>query len=152
MLGTMSACCVQWPAQKRIQPGRRVQSMGACPGVRMQLIWDRLGYLGSCLRPDAIIAAIARKAHQELLTEEIFRKLVKSGSFVDVKTSFDRHALPEGESGVWVWRLLGATHIPRTMAVLDSRPRSRREHGFRETGPCHSITRLPTQTPRSWKC
>ena len=59
--------------------------------------WDALP------RADAIVAAVAHKSYQELSVEEISRKLIKGGCFVDVKAGFDEAAL--AKAGVRVWRL-----------------------------------------------
>ena len=54
-------------------------------------------------RGDAIVAAVAHKQYRALGLEEIGRKIVKNGCFVDVKAGFDATAL-EG-AGLAVWRL-----------------------------------------------
>ena len=54
-------------------------------------------------RADAIVAAVAHKQYQALGLEEIARKIVKNGCFVDVKASFDAATL--GAAGLAVWRL-----------------------------------------------
>jgi UDP-N-acetyl-D-galactosamine dehydrogenase len=59
--------------------------------------WDKLP------RADAIVAAVAHKQYRQLSLEEISRKIVRNGCFVDVKSSFDAKAL--GEAGLRVWRL-----------------------------------------------
>ena len=45
--------------------------------------WDALP------RADAIVAAVAHREYQELTTEDICRKLVRGGCFVDVKSAYD---------------------------------------------------------------
>ncbi len=65
-------------------------------GVRL-LPWDALP------RADAIVAAVAHKGLLELGPEDLARKLVKGGSFVDVKAAFGEAAL--AAAGVRVWRL-----------------------------------------------
>jgi UDP-N-acetyl-D-glucosamine/UDP-N-acetyl-D-galactosamine dehydrogenase len=65
-------------------------------GVRL-LGWDDLP------RADAIVAAVAHKQFHQLGVEELTRKLIKGGCFVDVKSSFDAKAL--GGAGYRVWRL-----------------------------------------------
>jgi UDP-N-acetyl-D-galactosamine dehydrogenase len=65
-------------------------------GVRL-LAWDDLP------RADAIVAAVS---HHELVartTEDFQMKLIKGGTFVDVKASFDPQPLTE--AGLRVWRL-----------------------------------------------
>ena len=61
------------------------------------LNWDDLP------RADAIVAAVAHQSLQQLSVEEIGRKLVRGGSFVDVKSGFDASALTA--AGMRVWRL-----------------------------------------------
>ena len=65
-------------------------------GVHL-LGWDELP------RADAIVAAVAHQSLQQLSVEEIGRKLVRGGSFVDVKSGFDANALTA--AGMRVWRL-----------------------------------------------
>ncbi len=65
-------------------------------GVRL-LTWNSLP------RADAIVAAVAHKSYRQLGAEDISRKLVKGGCFVDVKAAFDEAAL--GGAGLSVWRL-----------------------------------------------
>ncbi len=65
-------------------------------GVRL-LAWDALP------RADAIVAAVAHKGYRGLGVEDLSRKLVKGGSFIDVKAGFDQAAL--AASGIRVWRL-----------------------------------------------
>ena len=59
--------------------------------------WDELP------RADAMVAAVAHTELVSLPTEDIARKLVRHGCFIDVKGSFDAPAL-EG-AGLHVWRL-----------------------------------------------
>jgi UDP-N-acetyl-D-glucosamine/UDP-N-acetyl-D-galactosamine dehydrogenase len=54
-------------------------------------------------RADAIVAAVAHSEYRELAAEDVARKLIKNGSFIDVKSSFDESAL-QG-CGLRVWRL-----------------------------------------------
>jgi len=54
-------------------------------------------------RADAIVAAVAHHEFAVLTAEEMARKLVKGGSFVDVKAAFDAGALRA--AGLRVWRL-----------------------------------------------
>jgi UDP-N-acetyl-D-glucosamine/UDP-N-acetyl-D-galactosamine dehydrogenase len=65
-------------------------------GVHL-LGWDELP------RAEAIVAAVAHQSLQQLSVEEIGRKLVRGGSFVDVKSGFDANALTA--AGMRVWRL-----------------------------------------------
>ena len=65
-------------------------------GVRL-VSWSELP------RADAIVAAVAHREFAELSVEELGRKLVKGGAFIDVKTSFDAAALRA--AGLRVWRL-----------------------------------------------
>ena len=54
-------------------------------------------------RADAIVAAVAHKHYQALSVDEISRKVVKNGCFVDVKAGFDATAFKA--AGIAVWRL-----------------------------------------------
>jgi UDP-N-acetyl-D-galactosamine dehydrogenase len=65
-------------------------------GVEL-MTWDDLP------RADAIVAAVAHREYRELAAEDIARKLVKGGAFIDVKAAFDPHAL--GAAGLRLWRL-----------------------------------------------
>jgi UDP-N-acetyl-D-glucosamine/UDP-N-acetyl-D-galactosamine dehydrogenase len=65
-------------------------------GVRL-VSWDDLP------RADAIIAAVAHREFCALGIEDLARKLVKGGAFIDVKTAFDAVSLRE--AGFRVWRL-----------------------------------------------
>ncbi|MBL0150821.1 MAG: nucleotide sugar dehydrogenase [Ideonella sp.] len=65
-------------------------------GVRL-LSWDEMP------RADAIVAAVAHKEYAGLSVEELGRKLVKGGAFIDVKAAFDPEALKI--AGYRVWRL-----------------------------------------------
>ena len=65
-------------------------------GVRL-LPWNDLP------RADAVVAAVAHKQFHDLGVEEICRKVVKGGCFVDVKSSFDPDGL--AAAGLRVWRL-----------------------------------------------
>ena len=65
-------------------------------GVRL-LPWDELP------RADAIVAAVAHKSYQRLDSEDLLRKVVKGGCFIDVKAAFDTAALTQ--TGLHVWRL-----------------------------------------------
>lgn len=65
-------------------------------GVRLDA-WDDLP------RADAIVAAVSHHQLIELPVEDIQKKLVKSGCFMDVKACFDHAALQA--AGFSVWRL-----------------------------------------------
>ena len=63
-------------------------------GVKL-MSWDDLP------RADAIVAAVAHKSYQRLGSEDLCRKVVKGGCFIDVKAAFDTAALAQGELRVW---------------------------------------------------
>ncbi|MBA4175606.1 MAG: nucleotide sugar dehydrogenase [Leptothrix sp. (in: Bacteria)] len=65
-------------------------------GVRL-LPWDELP------RADALVAAVSHREFGELGNEDLCRKLVKGGAFIDVKAAFDERAL--SVAGYRVWRL-----------------------------------------------
>ena len=65
-------------------------------GVKL-VPWDQLP------RADAIVAAVAHHQYLHLSTEDISRKLVKDGAFIDVKALFDPKMLEA--AGYRVWRL-----------------------------------------------
>ncbi len=54
-------------------------------------------------RADALVAAVAHQEYASLSVEELGRKLVKGGAFIDVKAAFDPEALRI--AGYRVWRL-----------------------------------------------
>ena len=54
-------------------------------------------------RADAIVAAVAHDGYRALGLEEISRKVVKNGCFIDVKSRFDAAAFEQ--AGIAVWRL-----------------------------------------------
>jgi len=54
-------------------------------------------------RADAVVAAVAHREFAELSMDEIGRKLVKGGAFIDVKAAFDEPALRA--AGYTIWRL-----------------------------------------------
>ncbi|MCD0420829.1 nucleotide sugar dehydrogenase, partial [Rubrivivax sp. JA1024] len=54
-------------------------------------------------RADAIVAAVAHREYAELSLDDIGRKLVDGGAFIDVKAAFDAAALRA--AGHPVWRL-----------------------------------------------
>jgi UDP-N-acetyl-D-galactosamine dehydrogenase len=59
--------------------------------------WDDLP------RADAIVAAVAHREFAELGVEDVGKKLVKGGAFIDVKAAFDQDRLKA--AGFRVWRL-----------------------------------------------
>ncbi len=65
-------------------------------GVRL-FNWEELP------RADAIVAAVSHQQLLDLPVEELQRKLIKGGCFIDVKACFDQPALEE--AGIKVWRL-----------------------------------------------
>lgn len=65
-------------------------------GVRL-FSWEELP------RADAIVAAVSHQQLLDLPVEELQRKLIKGGCFIDVKACFDQPALEE--VGIKVWRL-----------------------------------------------
>jgi UDP-N-acetyl-D-galactosamine dehydrogenase len=65
-------------------------------GVRL-LAWYDLP------RADAIVAAVAHRGFLELDIEDIAKKLIKGGAFMDVKAMFDAERLRA--AGIGVWRL-----------------------------------------------
>jgi UDP-N-acetyl-D-galactosamine dehydrogenase len=54
-------------------------------------------------RADAIVAAVAHREFTALSTEDFAKKLVKGGTFIDVKSTFDRSAIEA--AGYRLWRL-----------------------------------------------
>ncbi len=65
-------------------------------GVKLES-WDEMP------RADAIVAAVAHAEYATLSPEDLGRKLVKGGAFIDVKAAFDRGTLER--AGYRVWRL-----------------------------------------------
>jgi UDP-N-acetyl-D-galactosamine dehydrogenase len=65
-------------------------------GVRL-CEWDALP------RADAIVAAVAHRQFAELTVDDLGRKLVRGGAFIDVKATFDAVGLQA--AGYRVWRL-----------------------------------------------
>jgi UDP-N-acetyl-D-glucosamine/UDP-N-acetyl-D-galactosamine dehydrogenase len=65
-------------------------------GVKL-LKWSELP------RADAIVAAVSHREYAALSLEDMGKKLVKGGAFIDVKAAFDAQAL--GAAGYRVWRL-----------------------------------------------
>src|SRR5467141_468668 len=52
---------------------------------------------------EAMVVAVAHSRFRNMSTETLARKIVKSGSFIDVKSQFDRKVL--AAAGLCVWRL-----------------------------------------------
>jgi UDP-N-acetyl-D-galactosamine dehydrogenase len=65
-------------------------------GVKLEP-WDALP------RADAIVAAVAHREYQALSVEDLGRKMIKGGAFIDVKAAHDAAALTG--AGYRVWRL-----------------------------------------------
>jgi UDP-N-acetyl-D-galactosamine dehydrogenase len=65
-------------------------------GVRL-FAWDELP------RADAVVAAVSHQQLVALSIEDIQRKMIKGGCFIDVKAVFDRQALEQ--VGMRVWRV-----------------------------------------------
>jgi UDP-N-acetyl-D-galactosamine dehydrogenase len=65
-------------------------------GVRL-MSWSELP------RADAMVAAVAHSEFRALSAEDLCRKVIKGGCFVDVKALFDDVALRA--SGLRIWRL-----------------------------------------------
>jgi UDP-N-acetyl-D-galactosamine dehydrogenase len=65
-------------------------------GVRLSS-WDELP------RADAVVAAVSHRELVSLPVEDIEKKLVRCGCFIDVKACFDAPALRA--AGIKVWRL-----------------------------------------------
>jgi len=65
-------------------------------GVRL-LGWNELP------RADAIVAAVAHRELKALTAEDLCKKLVKGGCFMDVKSGYDKAELEQ--AGLQVWRL-----------------------------------------------
>jgi UDP-N-acetyl-D-galactosamine dehydrogenase len=63
-------------------------------GIRL-LAWESLP------RADAIVAAVAHRRFLEMDIEDITKKLVKGGAFIDVKAIFDATQLRAAGLGVW---------------------------------------------------
>jgi UDP-N-acetyl-D-galactosamine dehydrogenase len=65
-------------------------------GIRL-LRWEEMP------RSDALVAAVAHRHYRELTAEDLSRKIVRNGSFIDVKATYDQLALEA--LGLHVWRL-----------------------------------------------
>jgi UDP-N-acetyl-D-galactosamine dehydrogenase len=85
-------------------------------GVRL-FAWDELP------RADAVVAAVSHQQLVSLSVEDIQRKMIKGGCFIDVKAFFDRQAL--AQAGMRVWRVSAKpshrrTPVSSAMILLDS--------------------------------
>ena len=58
---------------------------------------------GELPRADAIVAAVAHREYTDMTVEDISRKLVRGGAFIDVKSAFDRNSITD--AGYKLWRL-----------------------------------------------
>ncbi len=65
-------------------------------GVRL-LAWDDLP------RADAVVAAVSHREYQALSVDDLGKKMVKGGAFIDVKAAFDAEAIQA--AGYKLWRL-----------------------------------------------
>ncbi len=65
-------------------------------GIRL-LPWDELP------RADAMVAAVAHRHYRELSTDDLCRKVIRNGCFIDVKAAYDQAGLQQ--CGLHVWRL-----------------------------------------------
>jgi len=65
-------------------------------GVRL-LSWDDLP------RADAVVAAVSHREYQALSVDDLGKKMVKGGAFIDVKAAFDAEAIQA--AGYRLWRL-----------------------------------------------
>jgi UDP-N-acetyl-D-galactosamine dehydrogenase len=65
-------------------------------GVQLKT-WDELP------RADAIVAAVSHREYRELSVDDLGKKMVKGGAFIDVKAFFDTASLQQ--AGYRVWRL-----------------------------------------------
>ena len=65
-------------------------------GVKL-VAWDQLP------RADAVVAAVSHREYAGLSMEDLGKKLVKGGAFIDVKAAFDAQTLQA--AGYRVWRL-----------------------------------------------
>ena len=63
-------------------------------GVRL-LAWGQLPPSG------ALIAAVAHRQFRELTAEDLSRKVIMSGCFMDIKETYDRGALERNCQHIW---------------------------------------------------
>ncbi|GAB7548891.1 nucleotide sugar dehydrogenase [Cupriavidus sp. 8B] len=80
-----------------------VHDPDADPEEAMREYGIRLCHWNDLPRADAIVAAVAHESFLRTGLEDISRKLVKGGCFMDVKATFDQDGLEE--AGFQVWRL-----------------------------------------------
>ena len=63
-------------------------------GIRL-VAWENLP------RADAVVAAVAHRAYKKLSADDIARKLIKGGCFIDVKAAFSQDDLVKADLRVW---------------------------------------------------
>ncbi|MCH7343719.1 nucleotide sugar dehydrogenase [Pelomonas sp. CA6] len=80
-----------------------VTDPSADPDEAMHEYGVRLMSYDDLPRADAIVAAVAHKEYKALGVEDLCRKLVKGGAFIDVKAAFDAEAIVS--AGLRLWRL-----------------------------------------------
>ena len=73
------------------------------PGEAMHEYGVKLVPFDELPRADAIVAAVAHREFAALGVDELARKIVKGGAFIDVKASFDQKAI--AAAGLRLWRL-----------------------------------------------
>ena len=73
------------------------------PGEAMHEYGVKLVPFDELPRADAIVAAVAHREFAALGVDELARKIVKGGAFIDVKASFDPKAI--AAAGLRLWRL-----------------------------------------------
>ena len=54
-------------------------------------------------RADAVVAAVAHREYKSLSIEDLSKKMIKGGAFIDVKAAFDQKAI--ADAGYSLWRL-----------------------------------------------
>jgi UDP-N-acetyl-D-glucosamine/UDP-N-acetyl-D-galactosamine dehydrogenase len=75
----------------------------ADPEEAMHEYGVRLERFDDLPRADAIVAAVAHREYQALSMDEVGRKLVRGGAFIDVKAAFDTASIRS--AGFRLWRL-----------------------------------------------
>jgi len=75
----------------------------ADPGEAMHEYGVQLQRFDDLPRADAIVAAVAHREYHALSIEDLGRKMVKGGAFIDVKAAFDPEAIQA--AGYRLWRL-----------------------------------------------
>jgi UDP-N-acetyl-D-glucosamine/UDP-N-acetyl-D-galactosamine dehydrogenase len=80
-----------------------VHDPDADPAEAMKEYGVKLLHWNDLPRADAIVAAVAHRKYRSLTIDDIARKVVKGGCFVDVKAGFDEVML--ADAGMRVWRL-----------------------------------------------